>query len=148
MKKKVPKSTNQNWHEHCHCHWFYFSHFFSLGGGQATNERNERSKTSGVSEIMAPNNFGSALSKAALKGPLKGSLKGPLKAVIGRLQLISWTSCGVIKSKPRRRRRRRRAAAAVVVAIFFIEPSMNVGPDRCERNPGSVDCSLLVRSIP
>ena len=61
-----------------------------------------------VSEIMAPNNFGSALSKAALKGPLKG----PLKAVIGRLQLISWTSCGVIKSKPRRRRRRRGAAAA------------------------------------
>ena len=45
---------------------------------------------------MAPNNFGSAHSKAALKGPLKGSLKGPLKAVIGRLQLISWTSCGVI----------------------------------------------------
>ena len=61
---------------------------------------------------MAPNNFGSALSKAALKGPLKGPLKGHLKAVIGRLQLISWTSCGVIKSKPRRRRRRRGAAAA------------------------------------
>ena len=37
---------------------------------------------SGVSEILAPNNFGSALSKAALKGPLK--------AVIGRLQLSSW----------------------------------------------------------
>ena len=58
----------------------------------------------GVSEIMAPNNFGSALSKAVLKGPLK--------AVIGRFQLISWTSCGVVKSKPRRRRRRRGAAAA------------------------------------
>ena len=41
---------------------------------------------SGVSEILAPNNFGSALSKAALKGPLKGALK----AVIGRLQLSSW----------------------------------------------------------
>ena len=66
----------------------------------------------GVSEIMAPNNFGSALSKAALKVPLKGPLKGPLKDVIGRLQLIIWTSCGVIKSKPRRRRRRRGAAAA------------------------------------
>ena len=45
---------------------------------------------------MAPNNFGSALSKAALKGPSKGPLKGPLKAEIGRLQLISWMSCGVI----------------------------------------------------
>ena len=66
----------------------------------------------GVSEIMAPNNFGSALSKAALKGPLKGPLNGPVKAVIGWLQLISWTSCGVIKSKPRGRRRRRGAAAA------------------------------------
>ena len=68
--------------------------------------------TNGVSEIMAPNNFGSALSKAALKDPLKGPLTSPLKAVIGRLQLISCTSCGVIKSKPRRRRRRRGAAAA------------------------------------
>ena len=45
-----------------------------------------RHAVSGVSEILAPNNFGSALSKAALKGPLKG----PLKAVIGRLQLSSW----------------------------------------------------------
>ena len=42
--------------------------------------------SNGVSEILAPNNFDSALSKAALKGPLKG----PLKAVIGRLQLSSW----------------------------------------------------------
>ena len=35
---------------------------------------------SGVSEIMAPNNFGSALSKAALKGPLRGPLKGRNRA--------------------------------------------------------------------
>ena len=52
----------------------------------------------GVSEILAPNNFGSALSKAALKGPLKG----PLKAVIGRLQLISWSQCRVIILRKRR----------------------------------------------
>ena len=35
---------------------------------------------SGVSEILAPNNFGSALSKAALKGPLKGPFKGRNRA--------------------------------------------------------------------
>ena len=42
------------------------------GGGMTASYVASAALLNGVSEIMAPNNFDSALSKAALKGPLKG----------------------------------------------------------------------------
>ena len=81
---------------------------------------------SGVSEILAPNNFGSALSKVALKGPLKG----PLKAVIGRLQLSSWRQCGVIILRKRR--------------IFFTK-NRKFGHDPL--NPGWMSASISIHCL-